>query len=168
VRAYVYLALVGAAFLLMLLPLRGSVVSAPVGSLAPQAVLAREGLYAQSLLPGESRTYVLEMAGHSLVKIRFSAAGNGLGLRLEDGEGSQVEAVETSTDRDRMLSVVNPAVRAQTLSLTVYRAVAQAHRSPLPHPANPATRFFPGSADALVLGGSAGAYALELATETLP
>ncbi len=168
-RPYLYLALLGTACLL-LLPLRGALVPPPAWTAAPGAVAAREGLYTQDLLPGESRIYVLEMPARSLFKVRFSGSGGGLGLRMEDGDGVQVGAVPPvaqPTGLDRRLGVVNPAATPRTLYLTVYRNAGPALKRLVLHGGHVEPKALAG-ADLLVVGGGSGAYALELTRGAMP
>jgi hypothetical protein len=171
VRLSIYMALVGAACMLLLLPLRGALGSAPTWAVSPRVVMAREGLYTYDLLPGESRTYVLEMAGRSLLKVRFSGSGNGLGLRIEDGEGAKVGAMaldDPSTPRDHRLGVVNSAGTAQTLYLTVFRSGEPARRRLVQPKSESAPRFYAGNVDVPLPGVSQGTYSLELARDSFP
>jgi hypothetical protein len=161
VRPFVYMLLVGAACGLLLLPLRAALASAPAWTTSSQAVMAREGRYTQNLGPGETRIYVLEMAGHSLLKVQFSGAG--LGLRIEDGDGKMLGAVDAASVQPRPLGVVNPAGTAQTLYLTVYRKGESAHRHALRHDGDRRR-----AADELSASGPPGEYALELARDVMP
>jgi hypothetical protein len=131
--------------------------------------MAREGRYSQHLLPGESRTYVLEMSGRSLLKVRFS--GSGLGLRIEDGEGVQVGVVPPSTPltgQDRRLGVVNPAATSQTLFLTVFRSEGPGQKRLVQGSGKVAPRALAGPADMRRVGGNQGTYALELTLGAMP
>lgn len=149
VRAILYLALVGAAVLLLLLPLRA--VDGPARAEVPRAVMAREGRYAQSLRPGEARTYVLEVAGRGLLKVRFAGTGEDLGLRIEDAEGARIESAGPGGPRERRFGVANPSAATRTLYLTVYRATGTVPRRPVSS------------------GGAApGAYELELGRDLMP
>lgn len=165
-RSLLYLALVGAAALL-LLPLRGGLAASPAWVESCGPVIAREGLYTQHLGPGEARTYVLELAAGGLLKIRFNGAG--LGLRLEDAEGRPLGT--TLTDRagptgERRIGVVNPASTAQTMYLTVTRAGTPTVRRPLPMHSD--RRPDAARGDLLVIGGADGGYALELSRGARP
>lgn len=164
-RPFIYLALVGAACLMLLLPLRAALAPAPGWAASPQAVMAREGRYTQNLRPGETRTYVLEMTGHSLLKVQFSGSGSGFGLRIEDGDGTVLGAVDPTRTQPRSLGVVNPAGTAQTLYLTVYRNGEPSHRR-LVRPKGEGERQL--SPEEPAPGASQGTYALELARDAMP
>ena len=161
-RPLIYVSLLGAALLLLLLPLRGELIPHAAWVEAPQAVMAREGRYAQDLLPGETRTYVMEMAGCSLLKVRFSGSGWGLGLRIEDGEGNLMQSVAPAPAQDRQLGVMNPAGIARTLYLTVFRSAGPGHRRLVQSRGNGQ----PGPAEFLPVRD--GSYALEMSREVLP
>lgn len=130
VRALLYLALLGVALLLLLVPLRAVVV--PAWASVPQAVMAREGRYAHSLRPGEARTYVLEVASHGRVKVRFVGSGGDLSLRIEDAEGARIETAGPGGPKERRFGVANPAATARTLFLTVSRAAGTVPRRAVP------------------------------------
>lgn len=162
-RPFIYLALVGAACLMLLLPLRAALVPAPGWAPPAQAVMAREGRYTQILKPGETRTYVLEMAGHSLLKVQFS--GSGLGLRIEDGDGTVLGAVDPARNQQRPLGVVNSGGTARTLYLTVYRNGEPSHRR-LVLPKGESERHL--TAEEPSPGAGPATYALELARDAMP
>ena len=166
-RAYVYAALVGAACLL-LLPLRGAFAPLPSRTVSPLVVMAREGRYTQELQPGESRTYVLEMMARSLLRIRFHGTTRELGLRIEDGEGTQVGTADPTQGLDRQLGVVNPLGTARTLYFTVFRSgESTPHRRVQTKGAvSPRVPFL--AKEPPTAGENAGAYALEFSRDTMP
>lgn len=166
-RAYVYVVLVGAACLLLLLPLRGGF-APPARTVSPLVVMAREGVYSQELRPGESRTYVMEMMGRSLLRIRFHGTTRELGLRIEDGEGIQVEAVDPAAGLDRKLGVVNPLGTARTLYLTVFRSGEPAAHRRVQAKGGAGPRVAPLAKDPPTAADAPGAYALEFSRDAMP
>ncbi len=155
-RPLVYLLLVGAACLL----LQGAFRARPAWAVPARSEPAGDGRYRQSLLPGESRAYVLDLAGHSLLKVQFQGTGAGLGLRIEDTEGDRLRS-QRLEDLPRLgrswRGVLNPGDAPRTVRLIVHRSGGLAeHRE---------VRRRSGRADE---PADAGSYALDLVRGALP
>jgi len=119
VRSLVYLLLVAAACLL----LPGALWPRPGWEVASQARAAEDGRYRQRLLPGESRTYVLDLAAHSLLKVQFKGAGAGMGLRIQDaGDGRSLRLEDLPGGGRSWRGLLNAGDAPRSLRLTVHRA----------------------------------------------
>lgn len=157
-RPLVYLVLIVAACLL----LRGALLTQPAwaGPACPER--AQDGRYRERLLPGESRTYLLDLAGHSRLKVRFQGSAAGLGLQVEDADGDRLRS-QRLEDLPRLgrawRGLLNPGDARRTVRLTVHRSGGLAvHRAVRHRPA-------PGQADEPLEPGS---YALDLIRDALP
>lgn len=157
-RPLIYLLLTGTACLL----LQGAFLARPAWVAPARSQVAADGRYCQSLLPGESRTYVLDLAGHSRLQVRFQGSGSGLGLQVEDADGDRLRN-QRLEDLPRLgrawRGLLNPGDTQRTVRLTVHRPGGLAVHREVRH------RPGPGQGDDPL---EPGAYALDLIRDALP